>query len=100
MPYNLGVKPDKLKVNLYRDADFDSVLTRQDETGAEAAWGNSDIRLVFLSDKAEWPAVVEGSRATFQVDKAETNLRLNAEKVELWVGDQCWAAGTVTRKGL
>lgn len=98
MAYNLGMKPDKLKVLLYRDADFDSVLTRQ-ENGVVAEWGTSDIRLYFPADETEWMAAVEGANATFQVDKALVNTRSNGERVELWVGDQCWAAGTVSKKG-
>lgn len=104
MPYNLGIKPDKLKVYLYRDADFDSVLTRRDELGALADWGTTDIRLIFPllivgTGAMEWDCVVVGADATFQIDKAVTNLVPTGEKVELWVGDQCWAAGTVSKKG-
>lgn len=108
--YNLGAVPDKLKVNLYRDADFDSVLTRKDDAGLDVAWGTTDVRLLFpavvdpdtnLPAPVTWPAVsVEGAVATFQVDKALTNLRSAGEVVELWVGEQCWAAGTVKKKGV
>jgi hypothetical protein len=102
MPYNLGIKPDKLKVYLYRDADFDSVLTRRDDAGALVDWGPADIRLIFPAAEGTptWTASVIGPDATFQVDKAVTNLRDNGERVELWVGDQCWAAGTVSKKGV
>lgn len=129
MAYNLGIKPDKLKVYLYRDADFDSVLTRQDPSGGLASWGDPgvNIRLRFplafvdpadpLLGNLEWPAVLEPvlgadgqpvlvdgqqvlAHARFQVDKVETNKRSNGERVELWVGDQCWAAGTVSKKGV
>jgi hypothetical protein len=102
MAYNLGIRPDKLKVFLYRDADFDSVLTRKDESGADTPWGTSDVRLVFpAADPVEiWVCTVSGATATFQIDKAVTNLRSSGEKVELWVGDQCWAAGTVSKRGV
>lgn len=99
MPYNLGVKPDRLKVFLYRDADFDSALTRRDEAGVAIPWGTADVRLYFPVVDVTWNAVVDEAVATFQVDKAESNLRANSELVELWVGDQCWAAGKVTKRG-
>jgi hypothetical protein len=110
LPYDLGIKPDRLKVYLYRDADFDSVLTRRDEAGALADWGTTDIRLIFpflLSDPddlnsppLEWACDVVGPNATFQIDNALTNLVPTGARVELWVGEQCWAAGVVTKKGV
>jgi hypothetical protein len=103
--YVLGIKPDTLKVFLYRDADFDSVLTRQDEDGLDIPWGSSDVRLLFPdadpeTETEEWDATVDEADATFQVDKAITNERSHGDRVELWVGDQCWAAGKVTKKGV
>lgn len=108
MPYNLGIKPDKLKIFLYRDADFDSVLTRKDAAGAPIPWGTSDVRLVFpavVDDEGApapvtWASTVVTAVATFQIDKAQTNLRADGELVELWVGDQCWAAGVASKKGV
>lgn len=101
MAYVLGIKPDRLTVHLYRDADFDSILTRRNDAGAEIPWGSSDVRLVFpgTDPLVEWDCTVEGATATFQVDKAVTNLRSHGDRVELWVGDQCWAAGKVSKKG-
>lgn len=109
MPYNLGIKPDRLKIFLYRDADFDSVLTRRDDAGVEADWGTTDVRLVFpaqpsvpsdaTSAPLTWVPFVEGPRVTFNIDKAMTSIVSDGEVVELWVGDQCWAAGKVSKKG-
>lgn len=110
MPYSLGIKPDTLKIFLYRDADFDSVLTRRDDAGVEQPWGTSDIRLVFpaipsvpsepASAPLMWTCDVVGAQATFQIDKVVVNERSHGDLVELWVGDQCWAAGKVTKKGM
>lgn len=107
MVYKLGIKPDKLAVELWRDADFDSVLTRYSDSEVDGAgapapqdWGTSDVRLIFPASNVTWTAVVVGPEATFQVDKVVVNERSKKEVVELWVGDQCWAAGKATKGGL
>lgn len=109
MAYQLGITVDTLKVLLYRDGDLDTSLTRVDADGVTGiAWGDVDVRLVFPEDgdtreareAGAWHATVVGAVATWQVDKALTNLRPNRALVELWVDDQCWAAGKVSKKGL
>jgi hypothetical protein len=61
VPYNLGIKPDRLKVYLYRDADFDSALTRRDAAGSAVSWGTTDVRLVYPEavPPAQWLAEVD-----------------------------------------
>ena len=43
-------------------------------------------------------AITDGE-AVWAVDHTATNLRSHGEPVELWVGDECWARGTVVRRG-
>lgn len=99
MPYELGIKPDTLKVYLWRDADFDASLTRTAEDLTTPVDWDPDVRLIFPVSGVAWPADVTGNIAHFQIDKFQTNARSNRELVELWVGGECWASGKVTRKG-
>lgn len=110
--YRLGSKPASLKVNLYRDAEFAAVLTRQSSSGTAIAWG-ADVFLMFPdtlvdpddpdSGPITWEATVAGDddeNASFVIPKAQVNQRANGDAVELWVGNQCWGAGTVSMRGI
>lgn len=94
MPYQLGIDPDTLTVDLYRDAEFTSSLTLKDGS----TWPGV-VELRFPGDATVWTAVVSDSTATWSESADAAATRTHGEAVELWVGDACWAAGRVQRRG-
>lgn len=97
MSYELGIKVDALTVNLYRDADFTATIDLTGGTWPEGA--TVLLRFPDLDPAVEWAATLAGASASWAVDKTLTNARSDREKVELWVDDQCWARGAVSRRG-
>lgn len=95
--YVLGGAADELTVRLYRDADFNVTL----DISPDVAWpATPELRFIDNEPVVVWPSSSPiGPLAEWSIDKTVTSLRKHGETVELWVGDDCWAAGGVIRCG-
>jgi hypothetical protein len=102
--YELGAEPEDLTVRLYRGAGFDASMVFEVD-GRVADWPDgASVRLIFSPARTDpapvtWPALVEGSVAAWDVAPVDAAERPNGEPVELWVDDQPWARGRVSRRG-
>lgn len=79
----IGPIPEYIHLNLTRDSDFAGAITYLDASNVAADWPvGTSLSFVFESGDA-WAASIAGAVATWAVDKALTNARINGEVVSL-----------------
>lgn len=98
----LGAQPVELDVILNADADFAPSIARDDDSNFSVG---AVLKLVFTfrgSDPVEWISSINGSTATWNIDKVQVNAVIAAHpsSVKLWLiegsTETLWATGIVT----
>lgn len=89
--FEMGTDPRPLTVNLTTGAVFTSTLN------TDVVWdAGTTSRLVFATGEV-WDAVVDGTTITFDVPAVEADEIAHGTKAILFVNDEAWAVGSVTR---